>query len=288
MNVEFKEKTYETAFVGELRMLTKVIYAPDQYDEGMLGFDASAFIPWPELMPFLPYRRFRRWRHLIGISSAEIKNMGDDLDNSLPPFRLNLFIQFKRPQYLTHSNAKEWSHWNREYFRYKVDANQQKLLQKLQGIASGRAAVVYAAPAIVKTNDLFAHQLNDAVIKNSNIVDAGLLTGHSKCTYADPGNVGMGHSEPEELNSAKLEEILGNQETEELSFTQHVKGTANVIKALFEDEIDGRETLDLARRVVLGGDLADIYPRAGGTWFDAAVTMAAFSMAFRIRVCAIG
>jgi hypothetical protein len=46
MWAEFKEKTFETAFVGELRLLTNVIYAPDQCDEALLGFDASAFVPW--------------------------------------------------------------------------------------------------------------------------------------------------------------------------------------------------------------------------------------------------
>lgn len=289
MWAEFKEKTFETAFVGELRLLTNIIYAPDQCDEALLGFDASAFVPWELLPPILPYMRFRRWRRLIGVSSTEIRELGNELNSTLPKFRLNLFIQFKRPEYLTRSSATEWSYWERNYFRYSVGDKQQKLLRKIVDVGASRAAVVYAVPAFHKSDELFTHQVADAIIENSNILNAALLSGHSRCTFTEAGNFGVGHSDPEEIRSQSLEEIIRTRDgMDELPFTQHVKSTADGIKVLFEDDDEGRNTLGLARRAIIGGELSEIYPRAEGTWLDAIVTMVAFSSAFGVRICALG
>jgi len=37
---EFKEKTFETYFVGELRLLTNILYAPDQLLASRFNVDA--------------------------------------------------------------------------------------------------------------------------------------------------------------------------------------------------------------------------------------------------------
>jgi hypothetical protein len=105
MKAQFKEKTFETAFVGELRLITKLLFAPDQCDEFYLGFDAAAHIPWEFLPSILPFVRQRRWERLFGISAGEIGNFGSRLNDRLPPFRLNIFIQFKRNEYLKTSIA---------------------------------------------------------------------------------------------------------------------------------------------------------------------------------------
>lgn len=40
MWAEFKEKTFETYFVGELRLLTNILYAPDQLLASRFNVDA--------------------------------------------------------------------------------------------------------------------------------------------------------------------------------------------------------------------------------------------------------
>lgn len=285
---EFKEKTYETAFVGELRLLTNAVYAPDQCDESFLGFDAAALVPWEFLPPFAPYVRFRRWRHHVGISASEINNFGRELNNRLPPFKLNLFLQFKRPEYLVRRNAAEWSFWQRSYFRYAIGKRQQQLLERILTVGGNRTAVAYAVPAFFKSEDLFENQINKSIIKNSNVLSAGLLNGHSKCTFSEPGNFGIGHSEPKEIESPTLQQLISEGESlDGLPFTQHMKTTENDIKLALEDDKEGRDRLDLARRAILGGDITDIYPRAMGTWFDAILTVVAFGSASGLRVCAI-
>lgn len=289
MRAEFKEKPYETMFVGELRLITNAIYAPDQCDESFLGFDASAFIPWEDLLLFSPYMRRRRWRNLIGISASEIGDFGQRINSLLPPFRLNLFAQFKRPHYLVGTSAKEWATWKQGYFRYLAPVKQQKLLRKIIDKSAGRAVVVYAAAAFHTNNELFTHLRNNAIIENSNVANAAILDGHSRFTYAHAGNFGIGHSEPEDLESPPLEELLaGNDEATPRPFTQHIKATADLINSIMEDDSERRNTLSLARQAILGGAIEDTYPRAAGSWLDAAVTMVAFSTAFDVRVCAIG
>lgn len=45
MDLEFKEKTYEKYFYGELCRQTQICYSPDQCDEHFLGFDDAFFLP---------------------------------------------------------------------------------------------------------------------------------------------------------------------------------------------------------------------------------------------------
>lgn len=289
MWAEFKEKTYETAFVGELWQLTHFLYAPDQCDENLLGFDAAAFVPWQRLLSITPYIRGRRRHHFLGISASEIDQFGRELNQRLPPFKLNLFLQFKRPEFMQRNNAAEWQFWKQKYFRYKLDSQQQKLLEKISTVGKGRAVAVYAVPAFHQSAVLFQHQIKNAVIENSNVLNAALLTGHSKCTFSKAGSFGMGHSEPEEISSQSIAEIIDQAMSQEgVPFTRHIKETADLIKQILENDEERKETLFLARRAIIGGDLSEVFPRASGSWFDAAITVTAFSSAFGVRVCAIG
>ncbi|MBZ0215642.1 MAG: hypothetical protein K8F25_03735 [Fimbriimonadaceae bacterium] len=276
-------------FVGELRLLTNQVFAPDQCDEKFLGFDAAFYLDWGRLFPMLPYVRFRRRPHYVGMPASEIGEFGRELDRRLRPYHLNLFIQFKRPEYLVRSNASEWRFWNDNYFRYRTNEKQQQLLNRIVTKGSGRAAVVYAAPAFHTSNQLYSHTSNEAVIENSNIASAELLNGHSRFSFIKAGNFGTGHSDPIEITSPAMKEIIEvPTDAEGLTFTLHMKNTANFIKQTLEDDLESRETLELARRALLRGDISEVYPGAEGSWLDATITVVAFSTAFGLRFCAIG
>lgn len=147
MWVEFKEKPYETYFLAELARRTNILYSPDQTDEGVLGFDGAFFLALPEWREFFPFVRMSRWHRFGGIPAAAIDEFGQALNERLPPFNLNLFVQYKRPEWLGRSNASEWPSWDAPYFRYAIEEKQQRLLERIHQIAAGRAAVVYAAAA---------------------------------------------------------------------------------------------------------------------------------------------
>lgn len=285
MLAKFKEKTYETAFMGELRLMTNHIFAPDQCDENILGFDGAAFIPWELFPDFIPFVRWRRWHRYTGLSSSDINQLGRELD-TLPTFRLNLFIQFKRSYFLSRSNATEWASWDHAYYRYELDQHQLALMSKISESANGRAASVYAAAAFHANNNLFTHQISKSIITNSNISSAGLLKGHKVFTYDQPGNFGIGHSEPEEIESPSLESILDEyRDSEGMNFTAHVKETAIFLKETLQGDPSSKKTLELARMAYIGRGEED--SKIEGTWLDAIITIVAFSTAFNIRICAI-
>lgn len=289
MWAEFKEKPFETYFLAEMARLTNVLFSPDQSDEGILGFDGAFFLPLPEYRAFFPFVRVRRWRHFIGMTASEIDEFGRALDARLPPFNLNLFVQYKRPEWLQRSNATEWASWNTSYYRYSIDPKQQGLLEKIMAAAAGRAAVVYAAPAFWESSDLFDLARAGAIVTSSNIASAGMLTGHQRFTYTAPGNFGIAHSEPANIEGPSLEAILrGGSDGERLPFTKHVKATANLIERVLEEGSDDFDLWQSAREAIFGGEIGDAYTRARSSWIDAVVSMAAFVQAFDIRVTAVG
>jgi hypothetical protein len=208
MKAKFSEKTYESYFQTELGRLTKVSFAPGQNDEGVLGFDGAFLLPIALLPDILPYMRGRRWRRFIGFSASDIADFGAELDERLPPFNLNLFAQYKRPEYLARSNATEWSSWSGPYYRYTSDERQQRLLERVALAAHGRAAVVYASPAFWSATDIFTLARDGGIIANSNIADVARLTGHHRFSYVEPGHLGIGHSDPEPVESTPFEAIL--------------------------------------------------------------------------------
>jgi hypothetical protein len=289
MWVEFKEKPFETYFLAELSRRTNILYSPDQTDEGVLGFDGAFFLALPEWREFFPFVRFRRWRRFIGMSASAIDEFGQALNDRLPPFNLNLFVQYKRPEWLGRRNATEWASWTAPYFRYTIEEKQQRLLEKIDRAASGRAAVIYAAAAFRTSDELFAHARSGMVTTHSNLASAARLTGHQRFTYAAPGHFGVAHSEPEDVESPSLDDLLrGAADSESLPFTRQMKAAAELIENALEDDSDARVLWRSAREALLGGEFGDLSPRSRGSWLDAIVSLIAFSHAFDIRIHAIG
>ncbi|WP_106640619.1 hypothetical protein [Allosphingosinicella vermicomposti] len=289
MWAEFKEKTYETYFLAEVARLTNILYSPDQTDEGELGFDGSFLLLLPSWRMVFPYVRFRRWRHLTGISASEIDDFGAELNNHLPPFRLNLFAQYKRPEWMHRSNATEWASWTAPYFRYTIEAKQQGLLEKIAKAANGRAAVVYAAAAFRRNSELFRHAEAGTVVRNSNISSVEMLNGHDRFTYTGPGSYGIAHSEPENIESPSLGNILASMEgNEALPFTKHINLTAEFIESAMGDDREARDVWEASRRAILGGDFTEVYPSGRDNWIEAIISIAAFTQAFNVRVSAVG
>ena len=289
MWVKFKEKTYETYFQSEISRLTNVSFAPDQTDEGLLGFDGAFFIPFIEMAGLFPYVRAARWRHFIGMSASEIDSFGAELNDRLPPFNLNLFVQYKRPEHMARSNAAEWSSWGAAYYRYSTDDRQQHLLEKIAAAAHGRAAVVYASPAFWSNADLFSHAGGGTIVANSNIADVAHLTGHHRFSYREAGHHGIGHSEPEPIESEPFDAIIRRGvEQDALPFTRQIKALDALIREALDGDRSSQRLWQAARQAITGGDVADAYPRARGSWLDAIQTVIAFGQAFDVRITALG
>ncbi len=289
MKAEFKEKYYEHAFIIELGRRCHQFYSPDQVDERFLGFDTAWFLPFDDFRYFLPglARRASAFPH--GITTNDLRRLGDLFNHRLPALRLNLFLQFKRPDYLSRSSAKEWSYWGHPYFRFDLTHHQQERLADLARIGGNQAAVVYAAAAFHEYTDLIGHTRNNSVIQNSNISECRPLSGHGRFTYDSPGHTGAAHSEPEDIESRPFETILQAGELrEEIPFTQMIKRAAKIIEDTVSRRFEDQTLLELSRKAVLQGDIAEVMPEAKDTWLDAMITVLAFNFAFDVRTVLVG
>jgi hypothetical protein len=206
MKCQFEEKQFEQHLNNELLQSQELLYVPGQVLEGHLGFDAAIYSTNRRFWrlfddPYFFYERYL-YRSPPGIMIDSI--WWDELDEALshfPRFRFNVFIQHKRPEYLTTSNSNEWTDWGRPYYRYELTAHQQIALERLESLVGPKAIVVYASPAFVTLEDLWDSIRRTNLIDRSNFCQAGKLHGHNLYTYTDAGNLGKGHSDAEELES---------------------------------------------------------------------------------------
>lgn len=289
MYAEFKEKTYEKYFGHELARRTNVTFSPDQCDEAFLGFDDAFFLHWEFLLDTLPYRRRRRSSRLRGLLMSELDALGDEISRRLPPFKFNLFVQYKRPEYLSRASAAEWSCWQRAYFRYETTPHQHALLAKIDQKSHGRAATVYAAPAFWRSDDLWRHVEAESVFRQSNIASVGRLNGHSRFSYLSAGCIGKGHSDPVDIESPSIERLLElGLGQDSLPFNRHIKRAAQLLNEVVESDHDATIRLSQARSALLGREAEEASIATTESLSYALVTIEAFSAAFDISFFAIG
>ncbi len=259
MQIEFKEKPYEKYFAAEIARLTNISFSPDQCDEEFLGFDDAFHLPSSFFRGRLPHVPIRPWSRLNGISIRELDHIVGEFSRRMPPFRFNLFLQYKRPEYLSRKSAQEWSCWDAPYYRYETTPHQQDLLEDLERQSRGRAATVYASPAFWKADDLWSNVGAQSVISGSNIASVSKLRGHSRFTYVGPGNIGKGHSDPVDLESLTFQRVIEDGTSQE---ALHLISTSNGLRRrsnrVLRSNDFGSRILDQIRYVLLEGEVSGV------------------------------
>lgn len=282
MDIGFKEKTYEKAFAGELSRLTRISFSPDQVDENILGFDDAFLLSPADVLMIAPYVRRRRHHRLRGTKIINLNQLSDDMADDMPPMKFNLFLQYKRPVRLLTRGGREWDHWKSEYYRFDVTPHQQAILENMEAASHGRAAVVYATPAFHESADLWKHMAADAIVDHSNIASAGKLKGHGCYTYVAPGHHGIGHSEPEDIESPSLREFLrrGIEGNEVIPAAKHIIKAATLAREAIAGDRKA-ETIFRAAQAVS----ADMEPPSPVV--EALETLLILSDAFSISTCMV-
>jgi hypothetical protein len=237
-------------------------------------------------MQLVPYVRRRRRARLHGLTISELDHIGDEMSRLMPTFKFNLFVQYKRPEFLSRSSALEWPCWQQAYFRYETTAHQQNLLAKIDQQSHGRAATVYAAPAFWRSDELYSQVKAERVVKQSNIAGVGRLNGHSRFSYCAAGCHGKGHSDPIDIESPSIGQILeAGMRQEGMPFNAHITLSARQIEeAVTGDEI-AASLLGQARAAILGEDGPG--PTSESLEY-ALATIEAFSDSFDVSFYAIG
>lgn len=285
---EFEEKTYEKLFGQELARGRPICFPPGQVLENLIGFDDAFALPWHDFFLRFPFP-FRRWpQGWPGVRWSDLDRFANDLSSQVPHLKFNLFVQYKRPEYVEGRRAAEWSYWHRAYFRYQINESQQATLERLHQACAGRAVVVYASPAMWKNEDLFTAAAKRQVVAKSNIASVERLKGHGRYTYAEPGGNGRAYSEPEDIESPDIETVIATGlQQKELPFNQHIKLiSAAIEKSLNVDEA-GARLLKLARAAIIGEgkEAGELSPES---FSYALVTVIAFSDAFNVSIYALG
>ena len=207
MKVKFEEKTYESYFNNELDQKSSIYFPPGQVLEGALGFDASSFTRNRRLWRMLGYPCwFFPPFHGVDLQDVahELNSVLGHIVDGVPKVKANLFIQYKRPEYITARSGKEWSYWNEAYFRYKVDRDQQKILFKIDQKFGSQALVVYASPAISTLDELVICKKKSKIIESTNFKKARDLNNHNRNTYIQSGVHSIACSEPQKIENLNL------------------------------------------------------------------------------------
>lgn len=204
MLAKFSEENYRYYLNQEL-VSENNIFIPTQPDEFSLGVDM--------IMSTQNHQIFNLWGQRIGGISVDEKlwrgtdRTFDNIELDLE-FQANLFIQAKRPEFIRIRSGAEYEDWNRPYFRYKIDVEQQKILSKLESNLANNALVLYASPACTTRLELKEFANKKIIVQNSNFTKATDLDNHTRYTYTDGGTGGYAYSRPTEIKSLSFKEEL--------------------------------------------------------------------------------
>jgi len=266
ISAEFQEREYESLFIQEIAHLGGFTWSPGQTDENLLGFDAGMWIAPSFLLRFGfkhgsghnrhfverivdRFHRFCPWRdypHYQGerLSKEFLPEWGKFANDCFPKRALNFFAQHKRP-YQSTEQGPAGDYWKSAYFQFRIDQNQQQRLAELEQRLGEASVVTYSCAAFMKKKDLWDFAERKKIIKNTNFVSPGKLSGHSRYTFIEPGHVGFANAEPTPIAdnpiTSRLQEAAGAERTE-ASFTQLVKTAGNAVSGVMAEE--DRETGD--------------------------------------------
>lgn len=187
---QFEEREYESALYTQLA-LGDLQWPPGTVLEQYLGFDLGVFLTRDFLwrlhgMP-RPLPGFSPYADLWPLLARQPKSR-----DRLPTFRLNCFIQAKRPR-IGRRVSRKLSALGlvSPFFVFHTETEQQRCLEAAAAALHDRALFVYAAPVFSTSNELFSHRTLGDVAEHSTFPLARHLTGHGAWYYSQPGTSGV-------------------------------------------------------------------------------------------------
>lgn len=198
MECEFEEKQYEQLLNFELGEKRK-IFPAGQVLENAIGIDVALYSRNVDFWKL--WRRFPRLRSGMHLTRELWDSFEGQLDSgAFPKFKCNIFIQHKRPEFISSPLGKEYDKWKHQYYRYDVVPDQQGILQRLEQKTSKNAIVVYACGAFHEWKDLWHFSASDSLVENSNFARPRSIDGHERYTFVRAGRGGIAFSEaPEKI-----------------------------------------------------------------------------------------
>jgi len=190
---EFEEKEFEGPLNGQLG-LGVPLWSPGQVLEELVGFDVALYTVHAVFWAACGYATPPQGAVIL----ASWWPLGAPLtaQRTPPTFRVNVFLQHKRPEYLSRGNASEWASWNAAYYRFWTTPHQQLALDACAAALGQNGYVAYSSPAFHTRAALFGHVEQQTLITNTHFAPATQLSGHGRYTYVSATAPGIAHSEP--------------------------------------------------------------------------------------------
>lgn len=207
---EFEEKEYEMCVAPELAERnggagSACLFPAGQVLEHTLGYDTAAD----------PVARNRIWRALgvwrptgVQLLPALWPASRRPLAAELPGHVVSLILQYKRPEYLRGPRAAQWRFWRQPYFRFRRDADQHRVLRRLETKLSDEVVVRYAAPAFWQRAELEQRHWTRSVLESSGFVSPNALGAHHVWTYVAPGVNGRANPASRTIPFDTVERLL--------------------------------------------------------------------------------
>lgn len=191
---DFEEKEYEGPLYNQLEKSTNLLWAPGQCFEEHIGIDRCILI-----------EDQRIWK-AMGINSVPIGAYLPRYDwgfiwkkrrkkKSLPSFKLNLFIQAKRPYYGNVPKKAKGYCFGTNCYKFDIVEHQQQALEQVASMLKNRAILIYAAAKFHNNGALYKHTRNSTIIQNSTFPEIHKLSGHKSWFYNSKVD-GVAFSEP--------------------------------------------------------------------------------------------
>lgn len=205
---EFEEGEYRAPLFNQLET-TNLVWEPGQVFEKHIGVDRAIWCAHQHLLALhghsaaplgvvLPYYD---WDYIWSARKRKKK---------LPSFRLNLFVQAKRPHYGRYApKALKEEGLRSPYWRFDVTPHQQIALENLDANLKGRAIVCYACPAFHKEATLHKWTVEPKMVENSTFPPVSKLVGHAAWNFSEPGTFGVANADPVRIEVSPLREQLG-------------------------------------------------------------------------------
>lgn len=204
---EFEEKQFESGLQWELSAQSPDFFPSAGVLEAAVGYD-FALSPgkvaiWDLLQAGFPPG--------VLLTPALWPGSGRPATSRLPDRLVSLIVQAKRPEWLDHWRAGQYHHWRGPYFRFRTNAEQQRVLEHLERAIAAKALVRYASPAFLGYGELLRHQRAAMIAENSSFVSPAVLAGHQIWSYDGPGTMGYANpgDEGESYESDTIETLLG-------------------------------------------------------------------------------
>jgi hypothetical protein len=280
IDIRFEEKQYEQAANIELGLRHTNIFSAGQVMESVLGYDAAAH--QPANSPIWKILRANPRSGIVLVPNLWFRAAAQPPSAVLPTKIVSLVLQYKRPEYLSKWNSKQWHYWNQPYFRFELLDHQQRILEAFESSSGASIVTRYASAAFWKFAELENRIVNRKVLEDSNYVRPNRLTGHQCWSYVRSGILGYANAAPEEIVCERFDELFNglSQEAEETTLLKHLQlmsdqlrraapSTASITRDLFSNVEYDFEDLPPERRAGLANlELISSYAaETAANWF---------------------